>query len=234
MYKLFLFDMDGVLLQHKSSFNYCQEAIGCECKWLNMWSRLTSLSMKEANEKVLQNMTRHGFTQDKLLELALKAPQTKGIWEVLEAIQVHHGTAVIISGGIGAFAKELMRQYPFTGYVSNELHFNGNDRPPVWEIRCGHSDKGRIARSFQTALGVSKEETFAVGDFSNDCTMFSEAGLSIAFNGNEHAKAAATVSIESDDLSDILPIIYGNVKNGKMMTAAGRSPPLGRLEGCDQ
>jgi phosphoserine phosphatase len=211
MYKLFLFDMDGVLLQHKSSFQYCQEAIGCDCKWLYVMSRVTFSSMERVNEKVLQKMTCHGFTQEKLLELARNAPQMKGIWEVLNEIQAQRGSAVIISGGIGAFAQELTKQYPFTSYVSNELHFTGHDRPPIWEICCGQSDKGRIARSFQAALGVSKNETIAVGDSSNDCPMFSEAGLSIAFNGNEQAKAAATHSIESDDLSDILPVIYGKV-----------------------
>jgi phosphoserine phosphatase len=213
MYKLFLFDMDGVLLQHKSSWEYCQEAIGCDYKWLYMRSKVTFSTMERLNEKVLQKMTYHGFTQNKLLELAQNAPQVKGIWEVLNEIQAHRGLAVIISGGIGAFAQELTKQYPFTTYVSNELHFSGHGQPPIWEIRCGQSDKGRIARSFQAAFGVSKEETFAVGDSSNDCTMFSEAGLSVAFNGNEQAQAAATFSIESDDLSDILPIIYGNVSN---------------------
>ena len=91
-----------------------------------------------------------------------------------------------------------------------------------------------IARSFQTALGISKGETFAVGDFSNDCPMFYEAGLSIAFNGNEQAKAAATISVESDDLSDILPIIYGSVKNSKTRTTADRFLRFGHLDGCEQ
>jgi phosphoserine phosphatase len=39
--------------------------------------------------------------------------------------------------------------------------------------------------------------------------MFAEAGLSIAFNGDQDAKAVATHSIDSDDLADILPIIFG-------------------------
>ena len=153
-----------------------------------------------------------------LLELARNAPQMKGIGKVLNAVVASQGLAVIVSGGIGAFAQELTRQYPFTGYVSNELHFDQHDRPPVWEVRCGHSDKGKIARSLQAALGITKEETFAVGDYSNDCSMFSEAGLSIAFNGNDEAKATATCSIESEDLADILPLIHG-----KANTDAGSS-----------
>ena len=135
------------------------------------------------------------------------------------------GLAVIISGGIGAFAQELRRQYPFDSYVSNELHFDRQNQPPRWEIRCGHSDKGKIARSIQAALGISKEETFAVGDYSNDCSMFSEAGLSIAFNGNDEAKASAKFSVESNDLSDILPIIYNkvDVRETRIVSEGGRT-----------
>jgi HAD superfamily phosphoserine phosphatase-like hydrolase len=211
MYKLFLFDMDGVLLKHKSSFQYCQETIGCDCKWFYDEAKGDLLYDKRLNDVVLHKMVGHGFTKSRLLELARNAPQMKGIGEVLNSIRADHGTAVIISGGIGAFAQELTKQYPFAGYVSNELHFSRHDQPPIWEVRCGSSDKGRIARSFQCSLGVSKEETFAVGDYSNDCTMFSEAGLSIAFNGNSEAKASAMYSVESEDLSDILPIIYDTV-----------------------
>jgi HAD superfamily phosphoserine phosphatase-like hydrolase len=210
MYKLFLFDMDGVLLQHKSSFQYCQEAIGCDCS--QFYSSVLSEMFydKELNRSVLQRMVGHGFTKEKLLELAQSAPRNKGIDNVLNAVGAHRGTAVIISGGIGAFARELTRQYPFACYFSNELNFGRPDQLPTWDIRCGHSDKGRIARAVQSALGMTREETFAIGDYSNDCTMFSEAGLSIAFNGNQDARAAATFCIDSDDLSEILPIVFGN------------------------
>ncbi|MGD0817178.1 MAG: HAD-IB family phosphatase [Methanomassiliicoccales archaeon] len=209
MYKLFLFDMDGVLLQHKSSWEYCQRAIGCDLEHFYDEFGQDVLNGKDLTMLVLQKMMKHGFTQIKLQELARNAPQMKGIEEVLTAINAHRGSAVIISGGIGAFAQELLNQYPFTEYVCNELHFNGHDLPPTCEIKVGHDDKGKVARTIIDTLGVSKEETVAIGDYCNDCPMFAEAGLSIAFNGDQDAKVVATHSIDSDDLADILPIIFG-------------------------
>jgi HAD superfamily phosphoserine phosphatase-like hydrolase len=209
MYKLFLFDMDGVLLQHKSSWQYCQEAIGCDCKHFYDEFEQDILNGKDLTGLVLKKMMRYGFTQKKLQELVMKAPQMNGVGKVLEAVQVHGGSAVIISGGIGAFAEELSRQYPVTGYVCNELHFDGKGLPQICEIKVGHNDKGKVARAIRETMGVSKEEIVAIGDYCNDCTMFAEAELSIAFNGDKDAKAAATHSVESDDLADILPIIYG-------------------------
>ena len=214
MYKLYLFDMDGVLLHHKSSWRYCQETIGCECSSLYDEFKGDFLYDKDLNESVMEQMTNHGFNQNKLHELAKNAPQIKGISKVLEAVRACDGAAIIISGGIGAFARELIQQYPFASYYSNELIFNGSNQPPKWEIGVGYYEKGKIARSIQALMGVSKEETMAVGDNSNDCTMFAEAGLSIAFNGNDDAKNVAKYHVDSDDLTDILPIIYGNTRTG--------------------
>jgi HAD superfamily phosphoserine phosphatase-like hydrolase len=209
MFRLFLFDMDGVLLQHKSSWQYCQEAIGCDCKHFYDEFEQDILNGKDLTELVLRKMMRYGFSQVKLQELTRNAPQMKGVGKVLEVIRANHGSVVIISGGIGAFAEELSKQYPISKYVCNELHFDGNDQPSICEIKVGHYDKGKVAKRIREAMGVSKEETVAVGDYSNDCAMFAEAGLSIAFNGDKEAEAAATYRVDSDDLADILLVIYG-------------------------
>ena len=214
MYKLYLFDMDGVLLNHKSSWRYCQESIGCDCGRLYDEFKGDFLFDRDLNESVMEKMMSHGFNQNKLHELAKNAPQIKGIGEVLDAVRAGNGVAIIISGGIGAFARELIRQYPFTGYYSNELIFNANDQPPKWRIGVGYYEKGKIAKSIQTFMGVSKEETMAVGDNSNDCTMFAEAGISIAFNGNDDARNVAKYQVDSDDLTDIMPFINGNTNTG--------------------
>lgn len=204
--------MDGVLLQHKSSWRYCQEEIGIDhMQFYNC--RADFLYDSVLNELVMREMISHGFNQYKLHELARNAPQMKGIADVLKAIKANNGSAFIISGGIGVFAEELMRQYPFSGYMCNELRFDGYDQTPKWEIGVRYYDKGKIAKSFQDLMGVSKEETFAIGDNSNDCTMFAEAGLSIAFNGNKAAKMAANYNVDSDDLRAILPIIHGKTDN---------------------
>jgi HAD superfamily phosphoserine phosphatase-like hydrolase len=208
MYKLFLFDMDGVLLQHRSSWAYCQEAIGFNFENFRDEFERDMLAGMDLTELVMKKMWQHGFTQQRLVELARHAPQTKGIEKVLGTIRAHGGSAVIISGGIGAFAQELSVQYPFTSYVCNELNFDRIDRPPTCDIKVGHEDKGIIARKVIAEMGVDKEETVAVGDYNNDCLMFAEVGMSIAFNGDEKAKASASHCVDSQDLSDIIPHIF--------------------------
>jgi len=207
MFRLFLFDMDGVLLRNRSSWKYCQEAIGCDPERFYEEFQGDLSQGRDLTQLVMQKMYDHGFKHGLLQDLARKAPQFKGVGQVMDMVQARRAAAVIVSGGMGAFARELAMQYPITRYVCNELDFQDDTSVPTCEIRVGHHDKGRIAKDLQAALGVTKEETVAVGDSSNDCLMFAEAGLSIAFNGDDECKRCAMHSVASDDLADILPII---------------------------
>jgi HAD superfamily phosphoserine phosphatase-like hydrolase len=208
MYRLFLFDMDGVLLKHRSSWEYCQEAIGCDIEHFYDEFSEDVLNGGDLIELVMRKMWRHGFSKDVLWELARNAPQMKGVQKVMEAIHANGGSVVIISGGFREFAQVLSAQFSISRCVCNELHFDGSDVPPTCEMLVGHNDKGLVARKIMAEMGVSREETVAVGDRVDDCAMFAEVGLSIAFNGDADAKAAATNRVDSDDLAIILTLIF--------------------------
>jgi len=74
------------------------------------------------------------------------------------------------------------------------------------EIFVGGPDgKGLVVKRLQQQLGIRKEKTASVGDGATDIAMFRESAISIAFNAKPKTKAAATFSIDGDDLSQILP-----------------------------
>jgi phosphoserine phosphatase len=56
---------------------------------------------------------------------------------------------------------------------------------------------------------IGMSEVFHVGDSRSDIPLFNTAGFSIAFNADVAARSAASVSIESNSLLDILSIIPG-------------------------
>jgi len=68
-------------------------------------------------------------------------------------------------------------------------------------------DKVAFAQSFCDARRIAMADCAAVGDSRSDIPLFGAAGLSIAFNGTDAAKAAAHRSIDGSDLSAILPLI---------------------------
>jgi phosphoserine phosphatase len=40
--------------------------------------------------------------------------------------------------------------------------------------------------------------------------MFERVGFSVALNGDDTARAAATVALDTDDLRDVLPLLLGD------------------------
>jgi len=64
--------------------------------------------------------------------------------------------------------------------------------------------KGDMLQRLQALLGVSPEETVAVGDGANDRSMFAHAATRIAFCAKEILKKEANVVIDTKDLTQIL------------------------------
>jgi phosphoserine phosphatase len=75
-----------------------------------------------------------------------------------------------------------------------ERHFDADDKAAWVERIC--ADRG-----------VPLSHAVAVGDSRSDLPTFARAGYSIALNADAAARAAATVSVDADDLRDLLPLL---------------------------
>jgi phosphoserine phosphatase len=56
-------------------------------------------------------------------------------------------------------------------------------------------------------LGLDSRACGAVGDSRSDLPLFASIGLSVAFNASEAARAAATATVDDDDLRGVLPVL---------------------------
>ncbi len=52
-------------------------------------------------------------------------------------------------------------------------------------------------------------EVFHIGDSRFDKPLFNAVGFSVAFNGDSPVKSVASISIDSESLLDVLPLIPG-------------------------
>jgi phosphoserine phosphatase len=101
----------------------------------------------------------------------------------------------------------LCDEFGFAERVGNELEvadgrFTGQVRTYVDEF-----EKLAFARSVAQTTGVDIATCAAIGDARSDIPLFDEVGLSIAFNGDEAASAAARVCVEGTDLRAALPAL---------------------------
>ncbi|NEA38421.1 haloacid dehalogenase-like hydrolase [Streptomyces sp. SID11385] len=106
---------------------------------------------------------------------------------------------------------------PVGAYLAERFGFRAYDGPRP--ARAGGRYTGRVARHFDehdkrdaalaraAALGLAPTACAAIGDSRSDLPLFAAAGLSIAFNGSAHARAAADHAVEGADLRAVLPVL---------------------------
>ena len=90
------------------------------------------------------------------------------------------------------------------GHVTGEIKICNNE-PKFINCKQHSICKKEILNELCKKLGIRKEETIAVGDGEIDICMIKEAGLGIAFNGNEKVIKNADVKIEN--LAEILKYV---------------------------
>jgi HAD superfamily phosphoserine phosphatase-like hydrolase len=97
-----------------------------------------------------------------------------------------------------------VRDGRLTGQVSR--HFNADQKGDFFDRVCAER-------------GVPAAKAAAVGDSRSDLPTFARAGFSIALNADDEARAAASVSLDSDDLRDVLPLLCEVPADGRAASA---------------
>jgi phosphoserine phosphatase len=114
-------------------------------------------------------------------------------------------TCVLVSGGFTRFAEPVAAEIGFDRVVANELDIrNGRLTGGVKRPVVGAQTKRQVLFDTLKELGLTREETLAVGDGANDIPMLREAGLGVAYHAKPATAAAAAARIEHNDLSALL------------------------------
>lgn len=137
-------------------------------------------------------------------------PLIEGIQETVAALKSEGMKNVIVSGGIDSAAKMIAEEFGFDDFIADSLEVC--DRGILTGEGILHvdlSNKGINVRNFQKLYGIGTERTVSVGNSFTDIPMFEHSALSIAFNPiDEKVVEAADVTVESNNLSDILGVIF--------------------------
>ncbi|HNS86392.1 MAG TPA: HAD hydrolase family protein, partial [Parvularculaceae bacterium] len=90
-------------------------------------------------------------------------------------------------------------------FRANHLEIeNGRLTGKVWPPIIGRNAKKSSLLEAIERLGVSPDETLAVGDGANDLDMLGAAGLGVAYRGKPQVAAAADARIDHGDLTALL------------------------------
>ncbi len=133
---------------------------------------------------------------------------TLGAEELISALHAHGIKTAIISGGFGYFAREAQKKLGIDYAYANELEINeGHLTGRVFAPIINGQKKAELLLSLMNQLGVTREQTAAIGDGSNDLLMLKAAGTGIAFCPKPVLAREIPIQIKTPDLREVIKIL---------------------------
>jgi len=210
-YKLVVFDMDGVLIDHLSSWTWVHDKMEVnndEAFELFKEGKISEIEFIRRDIGLWTGKDKDIRISD-IVNALQDVPLIGGIQETIAALSHHGIRSVIVSGGIDLAARMIAEEFLFDGYAANSILSNEDGTlTGEGKVNVDLSDKGKVTKEFMMRYGVTKEETAAIGNSYTDVKMLQAAGLAIAFNpiDDEVVRVAHTV-IRSGNIADVLDII---------------------------
>jgi phosphoserine phosphatase len=205
--EIIVFDMDGVLVNIKSSWTIIH-------KEFNVDERETFRRYLRGEFDYLEFMRKDikfwgKIHESKIRKILSQVPIMQGAKQTFEQLHKKGYKTAIISSGISILAENLKSKLGIDYIFANELIIDdkgfltgeGNPIVPLWE-------KGKVLYKLLNNLKIKPINCAVVGDSLFDIPLFDLAGFSIAFNSKDtRVKKIADITIDSKDLSDILPYL---------------------------
>ncbi|MCI4369713.1 MAG: HAD-IB family phosphatase [Thermoplasmata archaeon] len=211
MRKLVAFDMDGTLVDAKSSWGAVHEHFGDHNdEGLRLFN-----SGKIGDEEFLRRdiavWWKHApeISIDDLESILQEVPLMPGAKALLDGLHKAHVRTAIVSGGIDVLAKRVGRELGIDIVLANGFRVDRDGRlTGEGIIRVPIREKEAVLRKLQDDLGVGPEETGSVGNSEIDVGMFRRSAVGIAFAPEDDAvRKGATAVVEEKDLARLVPLL---------------------------
>jgi phosphoserine phosphatase len=149
-----------------------------------------------------------GAPESILAEVRNEIKLTPGARTLVKTLQKLGHEVAVVSGGFTTVIEPLLGELGIVNYRANTLEISdGKLTGKVIEPIIDRAGKAQALRDFAEKVGVSLEQTIAIGDGANDLDMIAEAGLGIEFNDKPAVKAAADSSLSAPYLDSVLYLL---------------------------
>jgi phosphoserine phosphatase len=137
--------------------------------------------------------------------LAERIQPNPGAATLVRTMRSRGAETVLVSGGFTAFVAPIAEQIGFDRFEANILgarngRLTGTTEGRVVDSRAKHD----VLVEARARLGLSPEDTLAIGDGANDIPMVREAGLGVAFRAKPALAAIADARLDHHGLDALL------------------------------
>ncbi len=202
--KLCVFDFDSTLMDGET-IDFLAKPLGLGEKIAEITERTMQGELDFFESLTTRVTLLRGLDEDKVNEICHNLPYMPGAKETISQLQQRGYKVVVFSGGFRnatSYAKDILG---FDADFSNTLHVKDGLLSGLvgGEMMFDHS-KGDLLKRIQALLGITKEDTIAVGDGANDRSMFAQASKRVAFCAKDILKKEANIIIDTKDLTKLL------------------------------
>jgi phosphoserine phosphatase len=129
----------------------------------------------------------------------------RGAHTLVQTMRANGGYIAIVSGGFRQFTGAIRERLGADEDRANTFIIEGGKLTgEVIEPILGQDAKLSALKEIAAALGLTRDDTLAVGDGANDLPMLQAAGLGIAYRAKPKVAAGADARVEHADLTALL------------------------------
>jgi phosphoserine phosphatase len=211
-FKLIAFDMDSTLINIEC-IDEIADAVGKKAEVAAITEATMRGEIKDFKESLRRRVALlEGVPVSALQQVYDERLQLNpGAAELVAACKAAGLKVLLVSGGFTFFADRVKERLGIDFARSNLLEeaggqLTGRVVTQSWGDICDGAEKRRTLLEVASLLGVSPQQTIAVGDGANDIPMMAEAGLSVAFHAKPSVRAQAMVAINEGGLDRLLEV----------------------------
>jgi len=182
-YKLIIFDIDGTITRHISSWRYIHEKLGI---WSNRAFRYQEdfLAGKISYKTFCELDAAHwrGISEKKIRAIFAKVRYSKNAARAIRRLKDRGFKLVAVSTGLQFMCDRIRREFKFDYTIANRLVTRNGKLTGGVRVNLEHGAKHTILTHIYKKFDVKPHEVISIGDSAGDIPLAQNSGYSIAFN----------------------------------------------------
>ena len=203
-YKLIIFDIDGTITRHVSSWQLIHEK-------LNIWDDMAieyqkrflagKISYKRFCE--LDAACWKGLPEENITNLFRPIAYTKNAKNSIKKLKKLGFKLAAVSTGLQYIGEDIRGELSLDYLLTNRLLAKKGILTGGVDVNIIHGKKAKAVKDIQSLLKVKPHETICIGDNEGDISLIKNAGYGIAFNSTSKALSAmADYDCKSKDFKE--------------------------------